>query len=152
MNHLFATKFYFHFSGNPPNITGNLIFYCNKRKKLMKISVIELLHGLFVYFGWVIGRMPKIMQNGPQTRSTPTSNERKKHGPRCCTGKQRIPSTDMWKCMKTRSFLSFPVLFFFKLWVPKSYEAIQNVSKLSRSNMHLCVAMIEFWFNIMSIY
>ena len=95
IDNFFATKCYFHFSGNPPNITGNLIFYCNKRKKLMKISVIELLHGLFVYFGWVIGRMPKIMQNGPQTRSTPTSNERKKHGPRCCTGKQRIPSTDM---------------------------------------------------------
>ena len=40
----FATKFYHHFSGNPPNVTGNSIFPTQKTfQKVMKITRFELL-------------------------------------------------------------------------------------------------------------
>ena len=78
-NIFFATKFYPYFSGNPPNVGLSSIFPVSKtHEKMMKIAIFELLHGPFVYLGWVVGRVPKILQNGPETRSNPTSNEQKK--------------------------------------------------------------------------
>ena len=67
IHHFFAKKFYIHFSGNPANVTEMSIFEGSKTlQKVMKIMRFELLSGPFVHLGWVLGRVPKIMQNWPQ--------------------------------------------------------------------------------------
>ena len=79
MDHLFATKFYIHFSENPPNVTGNLIFPTQKTlQKVMKITRFELLRGPFIYRDQASRRVHKIMQNDAKMHHKSARNDHEK--------------------------------------------------------------------------
>ena len=76
MDYFFATKFYPHFSENPPNVTGNAIFPTQKTlQKVMKITRFELLRGRFTYRDQASRREPKIMQNDAKMHHKSPRNE-----------------------------------------------------------------------------
>ena len=59
----------------------------------MKITVFEVLHVPFVYLGWVVGRVPKILQkNDPKRVPILRQMSTKECEPRCCNGKKHMPS------------------------------------------------------------
>ena len=79
MDHLFATKFYFHFSENPPNVTGNLIFPTQKTlQKVMKITRFELLRGPFIHRDQASRRELKIIQKDAKMHHKSPRNEHEK--------------------------------------------------------------------------
>ena len=76
MDHFFATKLYFHFSGNPPNVTGNSIFPTQKTfQKVMKITRFEFLRGPFIDRDQASRRELKIMQNDAKMHDKSPRNE-----------------------------------------------------------------------------
>ena len=76
MDHFFATKFYIHFSENPPNVTGNSIFPTPKTlQKVMEITRLELLRGPFIYRDQASRRELKIMQNDAKMHHKSPRNE-----------------------------------------------------------------------------
>ena len=79
MDFLFATKFCIHFSGNPPNVTGNVIFPTQKPlQKVMQITNFELLRGPFIYGDQASKRDTKIMQNDAKMHDKSPRNEHEK--------------------------------------------------------------------------
>ena len=79
MYHLFAIKFYFNFSGNPPNVTGNFIFSTQKTlQKVMKITRFELLRGPLIDRDQASRRELKIMQNYSKMQHKSPRNEHEK--------------------------------------------------------------------------
>ena len=83
-------------------------------------------------------RMPKslkIVENSLQS-------DHNKYEARCCNGKRHTPSTDLRKCIKTRSFLSFQVLLC-------SRHECKNRSKSSKTGF--CMDPTNFRFKIHEI-
>ena len=70
--------------------------------KMHQIAFIFVVPGVALLTQWMQKSL-KIVENSSQ-------NDHKKYDARYCNGKKRTPSLDLRKRIKTRSFLSFPVL------------------------------------------
>ena len=126
MQFFVAIELYHYFSGNPANVTEMWIFEMSKtREKVVKITSFDLLRGPFIHRDQASRWVPKIMQNDAKMHLKSPQNEHEKTWPRCCNGQKRTPSLDLRKCIKLRSFLSFPVLLC-------SRHGCKNCSKSSK--------------------
>ena len=75
----FATKFYHHFSENPPNVSATSIFAMSKTHvKMMKITHFDVLRGPFVDLEQASRRVPKIIQNYAKMHMKLLKNEHEK--------------------------------------------------------------------------
>ena len=76
----------------------------------MIITILGLHHGQFAHLGWVVRRVSKPCEINPKRVLIRRRTCTNKYRPRCCNGKKHMPSTEMRKCIETRSFLSLAVL------------------------------------------
>ena len=82
MIHFFATKFYFHFSGNPQSNGVSLIFAGSKTlQKMMKMKHFDVLQGPFVDGDQASRRVSKIVQNYVKMHLKSPQNEHEKIWP-----------------------------------------------------------------------
>ena len=79
MDHFFATKFYFYFSGNPQSNGVSSIFAGSKTlQKLIKITHFDVLQGSFVDGDQASGRVSKIVQNYVKMHLNSLQNDHEK--------------------------------------------------------------------------
>ena len=128
MDHFFAPKFCIYFSGNPPNVGLWSIFAGSKTlEKVIKITHFDVLRGPFVDLEQASRRVPKIMQNYTKIHIKSPQNDHKIIWHPVLQWSRRTPSLHLRKCIKMRSFLSFPVLLC-------SRHGCKNRSKSSKIN------------------
>ena len=79
MDHFFATKFYFFFSGNPQSNGWSSIFAGSKTlQKVIKITHFDVLQGPFVDLEQASRRVHKIMQNYAKMHLKSPQNDHEK--------------------------------------------------------------------------
>ena len=110
MDHFSAINFCFCFSGIIPSV-GLSSFSIKMLEKVMKITHFDVLGGPFVDLEQACRRVPTIMQNYAKVHTKSRKMSTKEYGIRFCNGQKCTPSLHLRKCIKTRSFLSFPILF-----------------------------------------
>ena len=111
MIHFIATKLYPYFSGNPQSNGWSLIFAGSKTlQKVMEIHILTCSK----YHSYTQIRLPyedpKSYKNNAKIQLKSPQNKNTKYAIRYCNGQKRTPSLDLRKRIKTRSFVSFPVL------------------------------------------
>ena len=107
----FAIKFYFYFSENPKIVTGNGIFPYKKRlKKWRKLHVLSCSEEHSYTEIRLSNGCPKSCKITPKCIENHRKMNTKKCGFRCCNDQKCTSSLHLQKCIKTRSFLYFPVL------------------------------------------
>ena len=95
----------------------------------MKITRFDLLRGPFIYGDQASRWVPKIKQNVANMHQKSSRNEHEKIWIPVSQWSKRTPSTDLRKCIETRSFFVVPGVALLTPCMQKSLKIVENSSQ-----------------------